>query len=240
MLFRSWNRAALFSGQLSVNALTADEIIVARAPVSDTSGLPSPEASGFSLPELPVSVDIGRIAAERIVLAAPVMGSTIEGTFEASMELAGGEGRANLTLDRTDDGPDGNVTLSVSYSNASRQLVWDLDAKEAAGGIAAKLLALPGEPSASLTIKGSGPVDDFSADVGLQTDGIDRLSGTVVLGGTADGAMQFNADLAGNLAPLFLPDYAEFFADSGPEQIASCFRAAQEMLSSSAAKRRRS
>ena len=205
------NRASLFNGQLSVNALTADEIIVARAPVSDTNGLPSPEASGFSLPELPVSVEIGRIAAKRIVLAAPVTGSAIEGTFEASMALVGGEGRANLTLNRTDDGPDGNVVLDASYSNVSRQLVVNLNATEAAGGIAAKLLALPGEPSASLIIKGSGPVDDFSADVGLQTDGIDRLNGTVVLGGTANGAMQFNADLAGNLAPLFLPDYAEFF-----------------------------
>lgn len=206
-----WNRAALFSGQLSVNALTAEEIIIGRAPVSDTTGQPSPEATGFSLPELPVSVDIGRIVASRIVLEAPVMGSAVEGTFEASMALAGGEGRANLTLDRTDDGPDGNLTLSASYSNATRLLVLDLDASEAAGGIASKLLGLPGEPSASLTIKGSGPVDDFSADIGLKTDDTERLGGTVVLGGTDDGATQFSANLDGDLAPLFLPEYAAFF-----------------------------
>jgi translocation and assembly module TamB len=209
-----WNRAALFSGQLSVNALTAEEIIVARAPVSESSGAPSPEASGFSLPELPVSVDIGRIAADKIVLEAPLIGTTVEGTFEASMALAGGEGRANLTLDRTDDGPDGNVTLSASYSNASRQLVWDLDATEAAGGLAAKVLGLPGEPSTSLTIKGSGPVDDFAADIALKTDDVDRLTGRVVLGGTEDGAMQFSTDLSGDLAPLFVPEYAEFFGSN--------------------------
>ena len=206
-----WNRAALFSGQLSVNALTAEEIIIARAPVSDPTGLPSPEATGFSLPDLPVSVDIGRIVATKIVLEPPVMGSRVEGTFEASMALAGGEGRANLTLDRTDDGPDGNLTLTASYSNASRQLVLDLDAAEAAGGIASKLLGLPGEPSVSLTIKGSGPVDDFSADIGLKTDAIERLAGTVVLGGTEDGATQFSAKLGGDLAPLFRPEYAAFF-----------------------------
>ena len=206
-----WNRAALFSGQLSVNALTAEEIIIARAPVSDPTGLPSPEATGFSLPDLPVSVDIGRIVATKIVLEPPVMGSRVEGTFEASMALAGGEGRANLTLDRTDDGPDGNLTLTASYSNASRQLVLDLDAAEAAGGIASKLLGLPGEPSVSFTIKGSGPVDDFSADIGLKTDAIERLAGTVVLGGTEDGATQFSAKLGGDLAPLFRPEYAAFF-----------------------------
>ncbi len=209
-----WNRAALFSGELSVNALTAEEIIVARRPVADESALPSPEASGFSLPELPVSVDIGRIAAERIKLGAPVMGTAIEGTFEASLSLFGGEGRANFTVDRTDDGPDGNVALSASYSNASQQLVLDLDATEAAGGISATLLDLPGLPSASLTIKGSGPVTDFTADIGLSTDGVDRLSGKVTLGGSEDGATQFSADLAGDLAPLFLPEYAEFFGSN--------------------------
>ena len=206
-----WNRAALFSGELSVNALTAKEIIVARAPVKDANALPSPEASGFSLPELPVSINIGRIAADKIVLEPAVMGSSVEGTFEASMALAGGEGRATLTLDRTDDGPDGSFSLSSSYSNATRELVVDLDAKEAKGGIAAKLLGLPGEPSASLTIKGSGPIDDFAADISLMTDGIDRLSGKVTLGGTEDGAMQISADLGGDPAPLFLPEYAEFF-----------------------------
>jgi translocation and assembly module TamB len=209
-----WNRSALLKGEVLVNALTAKEIIVARAPVPDDSALPSPEASGFSLPELPVSVDIGRIAADRIELGAPLMGTAIEGTFEASLSLFGGEGRANLAVERTDDGPDGNIALSASYSNASQQLVLDLDATEAAGGIAATLLDLPGSPSASLTIKGSGPVNDFTADIGLSTDGVDRLSGKVTLGGGEDGATQFTTDLAGDLAPLFLPEYAEFFGSN--------------------------
>ena len=206
-----WNRAALFKGDVSVNALTAQEIIVARAPVADKDALPSPEASGFSLPELPVSVNIGRIAAERIELGAPLLGSQIEGTFEASLALANGEGQATLTLERTDDGPEGRVALTASYSNASRDLVIDLDAEEDAGGIAANLLDLPGQPAASLQIQGSGPIDDFTADVALKTDDTDRLSGTVTLGGTDGGDANFSADLGGDLAPLFLPAYAEFF-----------------------------
>ena len=54
-----WSRSALLAGEVSVNELTADEIIVARKPVvpADT---PAPEAGGFSLPELPVSITIGR------------------------------------------------------------------------------------------------------------------------------------------------------------------------------------
>ena len=99
-----WNRSALFRGDVAINSLTAQEIIVARAPVLDDAAMPSPEASGFSLPELPVSVDIGRIAADRIELGAALLGSQIEGSFEASLTLANGEGQAALTLQRTDDG----------------------------------------------------------------------------------------------------------------------------------------
>lgn len=209
-----WNRSLLFSGEISVNAFTADEIILARAPEFEASALPSPEASGFSLPELPVSVDIGRIAASRIMLEKPVLGQTVEGTFDASMALLGGEGHANLTLDRTDDGPEGRLGLDVSYSNASRQLVLNISATEAANGIAATVMGLPGTPSASLTVSGIGAVDNFVADIVLATDDTDRLRGTIELDGTEKGSKQFKAVLGGNLAPLFLPDYAAFF---GPD-----------------------
>ncbi|MGE4326055.1 MAG: hypothetical protein AB7E21_08085, partial [Pseudodonghicola sp.] len=49
-----WNRLALVRGRFSVNALTADEIIVARKPIPSATAvdLPSPEATPFSLPSL--------------------------------------------------------------------------------------------------------------------------------------------------------------------------------------------
>ncbi len=206
-----WNRSALFSGQVSVNALTAKEIIVDRAPVSETSTLPSPEAAGFSLPELPVSINIGRIAADRIVLGPPFTGQEVVGTFEASVALANGEGQANLTLNRTDQGPDGNFALTASYSNATRNLVLDLDANEAAGGIATTLLGVPGKPSAELTIAGNGPVDNFSADISLATDSQPRLAGNITLSSGKDQGIHFATELGGDLAPLFVPEYAKFF-----------------------------
>ncbi|MDZ4095617.1 MAG: translocation/assembly module TamB domain-containing protein [Paracoccaceae bacterium] len=209
-----WSRAAVLRGRIEITELVADEVLINRAPVLADTAAPAPEAAGFALPELPVSVQIGRIAATRIVLGEPILGRAIEGTLEGSVALAGGEGRADLTIERTDDGPDGRLALTASYANASRVLVIDLDASEGAGGIAAGLLAVPGTPAVALTIKGSGPLEDFRADVALRTDGADRLAGTVVLTGAADGAQQFSLDLGGDLAPLFLPDYAEFF---GPD-----------------------
>lgn len=207
-----WNRAALFRGEISVNELSAAEIEVARLPVSEDAA-PSPEAGSFSLPELPVSVTVSKLAAARIVLGAGVLGQPVEGQLEASAVLAGGEGDALLRLERTDSGPDGSVALKASYSNFGRRLAIDLSASEGQGGIAATLLGLPGQPAAALEIKGDGPFSKFAADVALSTDGVKRLAGQITLEEGAE-ATGFAARLSGDLAPLFLPDYAEFFGDA--------------------------
>ena len=67
-----WSRSALLARRLEVNRLSAAEIDLRRPPLPEP-GLPSPEAGGgFSLPELPVSVRIGEIAAGRVTLGAPL------------------------------------------------------------------------------------------------------------------------------------------------------------------------
>lgn len=206
-----WNRSALLSGRISVNTLTAAEIIVARQPIREATGTVLPEAAGFALPELPVSVEIGQIAAAKISLGAPVLGSALEGRLEASLALIGGEGAVDLLLERTDDGPAGRLALVASYANGSGQLAIDLDAREAAGGVAATLLGLPGVPSVVLTIKGEGPITEYDADLRLASDGADRLTGRVSLQARSENGQRFSANLTGDLAPLFLPAYAEFF-----------------------------
>lgn len=206
-----WSRSSLLQGAVEVEKLTADEIILDRLPISETGT--SPEASSFSLPELPVSVNIGEISAKHIVLGSPVLGTPVEATLTAAMNLSGGEGKISLQLERTDDGPKGMLDLSASYANLTQRLTIDLRAEEGAGGIASIKLGLPGAPSVALTVVGEGPVTDFAADVALRTDGVDRLAGKVKLTGKEDGATRFAADLSGDLAPLFLPQYAEFFGN---------------------------
>jgi translocation and assembly module TamB len=207
-----WSRSSLLSGAVVVNELTAKDIILDRLPVSEAAAT-APEAGTFSLPELPVSIDIGKIAAEHISLGPTVLGQKIEARLDASMQLADGEGNAKLLLERSDAGPAGKIDLTVNYTNTGENLTIDLSAQEAAGGIAATKLGLPDAPSVSLTIKGAGPLNGFAADVALNTDGVDRLAGKVTTSGATDGATGFAADLAGDLAPLFLPAYAEFFGN---------------------------
>lgn len=208
-----WNRASLLRGAVSVNELSAAEIIVARAPVADRS-VPSPEASGFTLPELPVSLDIEKLSANRVVLGEPLLGQSVEGTIVASAALSGGQGNASIDIDRTDSGPDGRLSLAASFDNDSRRLSLSLDVNEAPGGIAATLLTLPGAPSVELIVNGGGPLDDFATTVDLVTDGEERLKGLLTLKGASEGATRFSADLGGDLAPLFLPQYAAFFGTS--------------------------
>ena len=73
-----WNRSALLSGAVSVNELSAAEIVLDRLPQPGES-VPSPEAGSFALPELPVSVEISNVEAKRIVLGPTVLGSAVEG-----------------------------------------------------------------------------------------------------------------------------------------------------------------
>jgi translocation and assembly module TamB len=208
-----WSRSALLSGELNVSQLSAAEIIVERLPEAEAGTLPDAEASGFDLPELPVSVTIDRIAADRIELGADVLGQPVTGTLEASMQLAEGNGRASLDLIRTGEGPRGAITLDASYSNASRALSLDLVAEEDAKGIVVDLLDVPGKPSASLRVQGEGVLDDFLANIVLATDGAERLKGTVALQAAQPSGYRLLADVAGDLAPLLAPDQVEFFGN---------------------------
>lgn len=207
----AWNRSALLAGRVEIREMVAAEIDLPRAP---NGGGPSAEASGFSLPELPVSVDIGALRADRVVLGAALFGASAVVRLDGAMHLAGGEGTASLSITRT-DGPRGVLALTGSFANATRKATLDLLLDEAPDGIAASLLGLPGRPAVELAVHGDGVIDDLVTAVSLSTDGVPRLKGTVALRTTAapgaDPERSFAADIRGDIAPLLLQDYRAFF-----------------------------
>ena len=209
-----WNRLAVLRGEISINELSAAEMILDRAPDPPESDLPAAEAQGFALPELPVSIDIARVAVERLTLGEALLGEPVTATLQASARLAGGEGRATLDLLRLDAGQPAQVDLDLAYANATGQTVITLLAEEGPGGIAGRLMGLPGQPALRLSVKGDGPIRDLVTQIELATDGAPRLAGEVEISATETGGTGFRADLGGDLAPLFLPEYREFF---GPE-----------------------
>ncbi|MDO6456391.1 translocation/assembly module TamB domain-containing protein [Celeribacter halophilus] len=220
-----WSRTALLAGRVEVTRIAAEEILFERLPETTDEGIdvPDPEATPFALPDLPVSIDIGAIEAERVRLGAPVLklGEAVELSLTGSAKLADGSGETNLQIERIDS-KEGQFAVVVSYDNDSDVLDLDISLNEGAGGLISTLGNLPGSPPLSLTAQGAGPLVDFTADIALATHGEDRLTGQIALRADPDpdapadtaAPRRFSADLSGDLTPLFSADYAQFFGPS--------------------------
>ena len=208
-----WNRGALFKGRLEVTELSVRQIQLPRLPApSEEAATPTPEASGFALPELPVSVAIESISADRVFIGEPVYGAETDVSLTGNLSLEGGEGSAGLKVAKLDG--TGGVSLETSYSNTTNILALNFDLNEAPGGILAGLTNLPGTPSVALTVTGSAPITEYAADIRLATDGAERLTGRIETGvpdGAPEGSLTTRAAVSGDITPLFNPDYRPFF-----------------------------
>lgn len=207
-----WNRAAVLRGRIDIRELTAGEVIVSRQPVTADAPASLEASAPFALPELPVSLDIGELSVGRLELAESVLGFAVEMRIDGSASLAGGEGLANLSINRI-DGPRGAIELRGAFSNATQVLDINLSLEEGPEGIAATLLGIPDRPAVALTIEGIGPISDFAADIALGTDGEDRVTGALTFVSTNGEAesQRFTMDIAGDLRPLMVSDFHDFF-----------------------------
>lgn len=207
----SWSRAALITGAVEIDELSAASIDIARKPSGKTTRV---EAAPFALPELPISLRIGKLHTDHLHLGTPILGEAADFTISGAAELAGGQGKADLAILRT-GATRGDLTIKAAFDNATRVADIDLALDEGPGGIAAKLLNLPGAPQIALTLRGNGPLSGFSTDLKLATDGQDRLTGTLKLqqADASDPApgQSFSLSLAGDITPLLQPDYQAFF-----------------------------
>ncbi|WP_018304817.1 translocation/assembly module TamB domain-containing protein [Wenxinia marina] len=214
-----WNRSALLRGAIDVEELSAETLEVLRAPIADAT-VPSAEATPFSLPELPVSIQVDDFRIDEITLGEPILGEEIVINLTGQASLEGGEGSAAVVAQRLDR--DGRFEISGAYSNESRILDLTLDLTEPEGGLVASALGLPGEPALALQLDGTGPIDDYEAQISLATNGEPRVSGTFEIaraGGEAEGpegappATEVALNLEGDLAPLLPETYRPFVGD---------------------------
>ncbi|WP_299943565.1 translocation/assembly module TamB domain-containing protein [uncultured Ruegeria sp.] len=212
-----WNRLALLRGRFSVNTLSAQEIDIARAPGTTTKDTPPPsaETQPFQLPELPVSIEIGELRIDDLSLGEPLIGVAANLAVNGNLSLADGTLDTLLDIDRLDRAGD-TIDLKAGFQNNSRQIDLDLTVAEASGGLIATALSIPDAPPLELTAKGSGPVTDFNADIGLSSDQQIRVSGQVRLrtaeeNGTASDGIAFTADVGGDLTPFLAKEMDTFF-----------------------------
>lgn len=204
-----WSRLALLRGTLDVDSLDADRIEVSRKPLPPEGADPA-ASEGFSLPELPVAVKIGRIAAPEVVIGTPVLGQEARLSVKASGQLSDGSMSADLAIHRIDQTP-GEATLKAAYAADDKQLDLDLRVSEPANGVIANLLNLPDRPSVRLTLSGAGPLSNFAADLDLATNEVDRLTGRTTISREGD-AYRFASALSGDLAALVPADYAIYLS----------------------------
>ncbi len=215
-----WTRRALFAGQLEIDELRVGQIELLRLP-EPQEGLEvaDAEAGIFSLPELPVSINIEAMDVSQIILAPEVMGEAATLSLNGKVQLAEGAGEALLDIDRTDRND--QLSLDGAFSNTSRVLRLNLDFFEDEGGIVSQLLNVPDQPALELQIAGDAPISEFTAQVALSSDGQRRFGGPVSI--RAQGATPedqpaqdyvISADLSGDVRPLFSPDLHPFFGES--------------------------
>ncbi|MEL6618876.1 MAG: translocation/assembly module TamB domain-containing protein [Pseudomonadota bacterium] len=212
-LTMEWNRGALLRGRIEITALRADRIDLARPPEAQDDGLPAAEARGFALPDLPVEIDIASLAVDRFALGAPVLGEAAVLSLAASGLLKSDELTLQFSADRI-DGRDGRFVIDARYLEGADSLALALSLTEPEGGLAARLLNLPGTPSVALDVAGTGPLSDYAMNVDLDTGGVDRVDGTVRLSGAATAPRVFDVDLNGDLAPLVAPEFRPFFGEN--------------------------
>ncbi|AHM03425.1 hypothetical protein roselon_01025 [Roseibacterium elongatum DSM 19469] len=210
-----WTRSALFRRALQIDELTAERLVILRRPVTDADAsldLPPAEAQPFALPELPVRIAIDQMAIDEIDLDVSVIGVGGRFSLDGAARLADGDGAADIELVRL-DGPGDVFDLSASYANDTDILSVDLLLTEEAGGLASELLNLPGRPALRFAVDGEGPIDDFTAEIALETDGARRLGGMITSMAQTGGDHVIALDLGGDLTPMMPVEYHGFFGD---------------------------
>ena len=69
-----WNRGALLLGRVEIESLTAERIEFPRKPQPDEN-LPSPEATSFALPDLPVGIVLNNLSVPEVSFGPEIFGA---------------------------------------------------------------------------------------------------------------------------------------------------------------------
>ncbi|MBM6581592.1 translocation/assembly module TamB domain-containing protein [Microvirga sp. BT689] len=209
-----WSRTALLRGRLQVDELTIGRLRIQRRP------LPAEEDAPVSdepiLPELPVRVIIDRFALQELALGEPVLGTEARLSAVGSAQIGNPSEGLDLTFAAQRLDVPGQLSIDLTYVPQTNRLALDLNHQEPAGGIAARLLELPGLPPVSLKIAGQGPLSDFAARLDFAAGPTIGAAGTTTVRRT-NAAYDLNVDLAARIEGLLPAPAAPVF--SGTTQL---------------------
>jgi len=197
-----WNRAALLTGHISINELSAERIEILRRPLSPPSRLPDMQAQIFTLPQLPVGLEIGSLSSPLLVLGEDLFGRATRLALGGSLTLADGNLTSSFGVQDIDGV--GRLDLTANYDRSENRLKLDFDLSEPEGGIIAHLLRRDDHRSVNMTIKGEGVLDNLDIDLAFDLGGERLVDGQMRLRQREEGQLfqlEATADL-GDIVPL--------------------------------------
>ena len=135
-----WAAGALFRREFRISGLDVNHMTLERLPASQPEPPPSDEPFSLpQLPNLPVGLDLQRLAVKQLDLGAPVLGGEAASlTIDGSARLGRAEdgAAANLKIDRLDK--PGGAKLVMDYAPGDEHLNLDLTVEEPEGGVIAR------------------------------------------------------------------------------------------------------
>ncbi|MZR32204.1 translocation/assembly module TamB domain-containing protein [Sneathiella litorea] len=191
----SWAPIDLFSGTLTVNAVTAKTLSVNRQPE-----LPASEASEepAGMPSLPIDIRLSRLEINEIKIAEPVVGQPADLALLMNFNAKINDIiHSEIKLTEL-SGPGILLDGSVDFDPARETLALDVKLDEPEGGVISRLLALPGYPAIKVDLVGNGILNAwrgqfsasagklFDADFAVATQGAEKITIDLNGGGALD------------------------------------------------------
>lgn len=175
-----WRRLALLSRRLEIQDLEIGRVEFLRKPTPDPNA-PAPAADGPLLPELPLKVEIGKLALAELVLGEPILGVAARFSAAGHATLGQPAEGLNAAFDvRRLDAP-GITALKLTFVPTTQQLDLSLQHDEPAGGIVARLAGIPGTPPVKLDVTGAGKLDDWRGRIAFDAGPDINARGDAVL-----------------------------------------------------------
>jgi translocation and assembly module TamB len=200
----------LLAGRAHVRSLTAATLDIARPPeatMRSAAAPPPPLSEQLRIPRLPLALTVDRLAVERIVLDAPVLGTKVEATIAGAATFVRESARIQFDLHRTDGAP-GSMELELGLAGAEPTLNFKLTASDPTGILLDNLLHRDDHLPLWASLSGAGPLSDWHGRLEMSAGARARFDADVTLAGRSDatvtlsGAATLASLLPSNVAPL--------------------------------------
>lgn len=185
-----WRPAALWRAHLHVERLVADGLRLDHLPQSGSESTAGTD--GFSLPVLPVSIEINQLQLNNVALGKSVIGEPVALDARAALDWTIWRINTDINIQRRDAIP-GTVDAQLSFAPSAREISAHVDLVDGGPGmrgIISNLADMPDAPSLTLKLEARNQQDRVEADLALDGGALIKADGKI--NGTWEGVWQSN------------------------------------------------